>query len=154
MIPWALPGPSAGTHLDPPWQTADVLSVDKLFLSPLVQRHHDAETFQNQPHLYTAGTGDKPSGCRLCKLGTHFLPIASRPSSCQSPAKEQAQSSLKNHFAILRLVAISTAETGSTWASWSRSKSSTKRPNQGWSISNSLIISSHHLLSWLILPQK
>lgn len=61
-----------------------------------------------------AGTGDKTSGCWLCKLGTHLLPIASRPLSCQSPAKEQAQSGLKNHFAIFRLVAISTAETGST----------------------------------------
>lgn len=69
---------------------------------------------QNQPHSYTAGTGDKLSGRQCCKLGAHFLAIASRPPPCQSPAKEQAQSGLKNHFAILCLVAISTAETGST----------------------------------------
>lgn len=116
-----------------PQHTVHVLSADKLFLSPLVQRHHDAKTFQNQPHSYTAGTGDKPSGCRLCKLGTHFLPIASRPSSCQSPAEEQAQSGLKNHFVILHLVAISTAGTGSTCSKLKQIKRQHKvTKNQGW----------------------
>lgn len=36
-MPWALPGPSAGTHLDSQ-QAARVLSADELFLSPLVQQ--------------------------------------------------------------------------------------------------------------------
>lgn len=108
MIPWALPGPSAGTHLDPP-DKQHVYSLQMSFSLAL----SCSQTFQNQPHPYTEGTGDKPPG-RGSANREHFLPTASRPSPCQSPAKEQAQSGLKNHFAILCLVAISTAETRST----------------------------------------
>lgn len=49
----------------------NVLSAGKLFLSLLVQGHHDTKTFQNQQYSYTAGSTDILS---LCKTEAHFPP--------------------------------------------------------------------------------